>query len=231
MAKLASKMDNRQTDLYLYYKKNSSCNKTWLSCINKMKGVILMLILTLTSMTEFTANTDADLDQCIASIAEKSSDALADLYHQTSTAIYGFSLSILKNTQDAEDVLHDCYISIYSSAAAYQSCGKPMAWIFTIARNLCLMKLREHSRMSDIPPEDWEPYLTRNGETSPEDRLILTQCMTLLSDEERQIVMLHALTGFKHREIAQILDMPLPTVLSKYHRALKKLKKFLEKGE
>ena len=55
--------------------------------------------------------------------------------------------------------------------------------------------------------------------------------MTRLSDEERQIVVLHAVAGFKHREIADIVELPLPTVLSKYHRALKKLRAFLEKGE
>ena len=43
--------------------------------------------------------------------------------------------------------------------------------------------------------------------------------------------MLHAVAGVKHREIADIMDIPLPTVLSKYHRALRKLRTFLEKGD
>ena len=51
--------------------------------------------------------------------------------------------------------------------------------------------------------------------------------MKILSDEERQIVTLHAVSGFKHREIAGFLDIPLPTVLSRYNRALKKLRKYL----
>ena len=52
--------------------------------------------------------------------------------------------------------------------------------------------------------------------------------MRILNDEERQIVVLHSL-GFRHVEIAATLAMPLPTVLTKYHRALKKLRKELEK--
>lgn len=51
--------------------------------------------------------------------------------------------------------------------------------------------------------------------------------MKILSDEERQIVTLYAVSGFKHREIAGFLDIPLPTVLSRYNRALKKLRKYL----
>ena len=49
-----------------------------------------------------------------------------------------------------------------------------------------------------------------------------------LSEEEQRVLLLHAVAGLKHREIAQILDLALPTVLSKYHRALKKLRLILE---
>ena len=51
--------------------------------------------------------------------------------------------------------------------------------------------------------------------------------MKLLTDEERQIVVLHAVGGFKHREIAELIGLSLPTVLSKYSRAVKKLRKHL----
>jgi RNA polymerase sigma-70 factor (ECF subfamily) len=52
--------------------------------------------------------------------------------------------------------------------------------------------------------------------------------MTVLSEEERQIVVLHALSDMKHRQIAEVMGMPLPTVLSKYSRAMKKLRNRLQ---
>ena len=53
-------------------------------------------------------HTDTDrLDQLIAGVAAQDSEALAGLYRETSAAIYAFSLSMLKNTHDAEDALHD----------------------------------------------------------------------------------------------------------------------------
>ena len=56
--------------------------------------------------------------------------------------------------------------------------------------------------------------------------------MKTLAFEERQIVILHALTGLKHREIADILEVPTGTVLSKYNRAIKKLRSDIEgRGE
>ena len=61
--------------------------------------------------------------------------------------------------------------------------------------------------------------------------MVLHAALYSLSEEEQRIVLLHATTGLKHREIAHILDLALPTVLSKYHRALKKLKRILEGDE
>lgn len=120
-------------------------------------------------------------------------EALAELYQRTRTSVYGFALSILKNTQDAEDVLHDCYVNLYAAAAGYRSSGKPMAWILTITRNLCLMKLRERQKTAGLPG-GLGALPGRREEITPEDRLVLTQCMRRLNDQERQIVVLHAVS-------------------------------------
>ena len=123
----------------------------------------------------------AALDACLANIAEKNTAALEELYRGTSASVYGFALSILKNAPDAQDVMHDCYVSIYSAAAGYRSSGKPMAWILTIVRNLCLRKLRESRKTADLPPEEWERVLEEREEVEPEDKLVLSACMRLLS--------------------------------------------------
>ena len=162
------------------------------------------------------------LDNWIAAIAGGNTDALASLYQDTSASVYAYALSVLKNSHDAEDVLHDCYLSIWTAAASYRSAGKPMAWILTIAKNLCLKQLRSSSRTEALP-EQWKNS-PESAEMAAEDKVVLRQCMEALSDTERQILVLHAVSGFKHREIAACLELPLPTVLSKYHRAIKKMK-------
>ena len=105
---------------------------------------------------------------------------------------------------------------------------KPLAWILTIVRNLCLQRLRDCRKTQEAPAEDWESQLPSDHGISVEDRTVLRTCLQQLNDEERQIVALHAVSGFKHREIAALLNLPLSTVLSKYHRALKKLKEYLQ---
>lgn len=166
---------------------------------------------------------DGVIENCIVKIAVGDQDALTLLYQQTSAAVYGFALSILKNKQDAEDVLQDTYIQIWNAAGRYTPKGKPLAWIFTITRNLGLMRLREQSRTVAMAPEDWQSLFADEPAVSYEDRLMLASLLETLSDQERQIVMLHAMTGLKHREIAEVLNLRLSTVLSKYNRALKKL--------
>lgn len=172
------------------------------------------------------ADCDASaLEDCLIAMKQQDLQALEELYGQTCASVYGFALSVLKNVQDAEDVMHDLYVSVWAAAQTYSPNGKPMAWIMTITRNLCLQKLREAQKRSDIPQEDWETYISGNEKMSSEDKLILSESMKSLSDEERQIVILHAVAGLKHREIGKFLELPLSTVLSKYRRALKKLRK------
>lgn len=182
----------------------------------------------LMSMTYDAPQIQPSLESLLEKISYGDMHALEELYHSTHKAVYAFALSLLKNTHDAEDVLHDCYVTISSAAGDYRPQGKPLAWILTIARNLCNMKFRERKRTTALPDEDWQQAMAANPSLSQEDRAILKECMTILSDEERQIVALHALNGFKHREVAAILNAPLATVLSKYHRALKKLRNHLE---
>ena len=172
------------------------------------------------------------LDRCISEIAQNGGHApLEQLYLSIRDAVYGYALSILKNTHDAEDVLQDCCITIVQSAGQYRSFGKPMAWIMTITRNLCLGKLRGRSRFAEIPEEDWEPYLQSNERISMEDRVVLEHCLRDLQEDEREILLLHIFSGMKHREIAELTGRPLSTILSKYHRALIKMREIFKEED
>ncbi len=170
--------------------------------------------------------TDAD----ILDIAEGRSDAVARLYEKTHKSLYGFILSITRHPHDAEDALQDTYLAIYRSASGYQPKGKPLAWLFTVAKNAARMKLRkrgDHLSLDESLHED-EAFAKIDN---TEERLVLEAALTQLSEEERQIVLLHALSGLTNREIASLMNLPLNTVLSKYHRSMKKLKQYVEKEE
>jgi len=188
-----------------------------------------MTVLTLLQAYSFdTSSTVTDDD--ILQIREVGSDAIRALYEKTHKSIYGFALSITKNTHDAEDTLSETFLAVCRSAEGYRPEGKPMAWLLTIAKNIANGKLR--SRKADLSLDE---NLQENEEAflridNTEERLTLQAALTVLSDKERRIVVLHAVAGLKNREIASLLALPLGTVLAKYHRALKKLKNHLEGG-
>lgn len=170
----------------------------------------------------------AHLDTLIAETAAGSGDALSALYHKTRTAVYGFALSILKNPHDAEDVLQNVYVKIHEAAGSYHTEGKPLAWILRITRNLSFLHLRTKSRETPTSTEDLALFPQTNAPLSPEERKTLQNALRILSDVDRQIVMLHAVSDLRHREIADLLSLPLSTVLSKYHRALLRLRNALK---
>ena len=167
---------------------------------------------------------DALLDNCITRIAQGDRDALAALYERTRPAVYGFALSILKNIHDAEDILQDTYLQVWQAAGSYRSRGRAKAWLMTIVRNLSLDRLRQQARTEPLDWDQWQEQLSELPAVTHEDQMTLTALLAALADQERQIVILHVLTGLKHREIAALLELPLATVLSQYSRALKKLR-------
>jgi len=173
-----------------------------------------------------------NIDEAIFTrIAENDMVAFEEFYRLTERTVYAFVLSTVKNHDDALDVVQDTYLKIRAAAHLYQPMGKPMAWVFTIARNLSISKIRIRQKNDSIEITDMENDLNFSYVNDQEDQLVLQTALKILSDEETEIILLHAISGFTHREIAKSLDMNLSTVLSKYHRGLKKLKKYLNEEE
>ncbi|MEG0977478.1 MAG: RNA polymerase sigma factor [Bacilli bacterium] len=167
--------------------------------------------------------------ELMESISNKSKEALTILYENTSSQVYGFALSIVKNHHLAEEIMQETYIKIYNSASSYKEEGKLMSWILTIVKNLSFMQLRENKYKINTT-DDYINNIqdSHNGFKEKENKMLLEIVLNILSDEERQIVILYAITGLKHKEISEFLNIPLSTILSKYNRALKKLKKHME---
>ena len=99
-----------------------------------------------------------------------------------------------------------------------------MAWMMKIAKNLFLMKCRKHRELEENF-EDMEGRLGFEDMSRVENRLVLEKMFEKLSAEDRNMIIMHDIAGLKHREIANLLDMPLGTVMARYHRGIRKLQK------
>ncbi len=163
-------------------------------------------------------------------IAGGNMDALETLYSSTERTLYAYLLSLTKDHNLAVDLLQETYLKVMGAAHLYQPQGKPMAWIFSIAKNLFLDELRKINREVVVGEAEAFDTIKLSYEMHPENRLVLEAALSELTETERSIILLFSVSGLKHREIAVLLNLNISTVLSKYHRGLKKLRTFLEEG-
>ena len=170
-------------------------------------------------------------EEMIQAMAEGDREAFRQFYQETARPVYSFILSLTKSPYEAEDLMQETYLCVWTKAKSYVPLGKPLAWVFTIARNLCYMRFREQKMVSNVAFDELEEkeegaYCESLEQAA--DRKVLLDALGKISEEERQIVLLHTAAGMKHREVAQTLEMPLATVLSKYNRSMKKLQNILK---
>ena len=177
-----------------------------------------MLFMSVPAPAERSGPDNQTLDECIRRMARGDQEGLATLYEMNHAAVYGFTLSILKNVDDAQDITQDTFVQLFRVAGQYRSQQKPMAWILTIARNLALNHYKERQRTTPVAELDLSP-LDHQSQVTSEDRMVLHSLLSQLGEEERQIVTLHALTGLKHREIAGLLHCSEANVKVRIHRA------------
>lgn len=163
-------------------------------------------------------------------IGQNDMNALDELYHTTERTLYAYILSIVKNHEETLDLMQETYLKIMSSAHLYKPMGKPLAWIFTIAKNLHISKLRKDKKEYNMDSIEIEDDLRFSYVTDNEDKMVLETALRILDEDERKIVILYAVSGLKHKEIAESIGLKLSTTLSKYHRALQKIRNQLEEG-
>ena len=137
---------------------------------------MLNLLMTVYEELEIKRPIDREL---IAKIANGDMDAFHTLYESASKSVYGFALSITKNSHDADDVLQETFLKVYENADRYTDIGKPMAWIFTIARNLSLSKIRQGGKSAEFTEQ--ENYdIDLSAIENVENRILIEKLFKLL---------------------------------------------------
>lgn len=145
-------------------------------------------------------------------------------------AAYVVALSVTRRHEDAEDAAQESFLVALERLEECRNPDKFGGWLMTIVRNRSRNLIRRESlRETDPVPEStssMEP--TPEGMTEQAElRSHLTEALAELPEVQRQIVLLHDMEGWKHREIAQRLGIPSGTVRSHLHFARKALRKSL----
>ncbi|MDD4839535.1 MAG: RNA polymerase sigma factor [Clostridia bacterium] len=170
-----------------------------------------------------------ELDYQMVLLQRGDESAFEVIYNETKRGLFSFILSYCKNYHTAEDIMQNTYIKLRMSVQSYSPGTNALAWIFTIAKNLTLNEMAKRKR--EIY-SDFEQGAYEFGEYTIDDKMsspLLKMVQENLNETEQQIILLYLVSGFKHREIADMLDKPLGTVLWTYRNAISKLRKVMEK--
>ena len=148
-------------------------------------------------------------------------------------AAYNLARWLTRNEHDAEDIVQESYLRAYKFFGGFRG-GDGRAWLLTIVRNTCYSWFQQNKpRELAVPLEDGAFDIESDAPT-PEAELIrnadsrlITEALEDLPLEFREIVVLRELEGMSYKEIADVIDIPLGTVMSRLARARKRLQQTL----
>jgi RNA polymerase sigma-70 factor (ECF subfamily) len=148
-------------------------------------------------------------------------------------AAHNLARWLLRNEQDAQDVVQEAYLRAFKSFAGFHG-SNGRAWLLTIVRNTSYTLLKKNHAVDLTTTFDEEIHLSGHESVSPvtilehsEDAEFIKQAMNELPAEFREILTLRHQEGLSYKEIADIAQIPPGTVMSRLARARAKLKECL----
>lgn len=152
---------------------------------------------------------------------------LYTLYEEYRKPIFLYILSIVKNSDLAEDLTQEVYIRIIEYHDTYQPIYNPKTWLFTIAKNVCYTYFQKKKEIP-LNHEILLPLLDDKFATSLEESYLIRDYLSNLNEIDQKIIILHIFGGLKHYEIAKILNMTYSNVRVRYHKLLRQLEKEIQ---
>ena len=149
---------------------------------------------------------------------------------------YGLALGFVGSHDDAMDAAQKSFIRIHRALERFRS-GEPFfPWFYRIVRNTALNQKRDELRHRGDCPLEWvtEPASLPSplqAAEAEELRVRLWQAVGDLPEELRDVFLLYTFQGLKYREIADLMDIPLGTVMSRLHGARKRIRRYLGEEE
>lgn len=159
--------------------------------------------------------------------------AFTELVERHQSRVYHHALRLMGTAEDAEEVLQDTFLKVFRNLEKFEERSRFSTWIYRIATNEALMKLRKASRKREVFLEgtlgrdgEWLGEEIRDFARSALDRVmdlevreVLDRTLQELPEEYRVVFTLRDLDGLTNAEVADVLDISIPAVKSRLHRS------------
>lgn len=182
---------------------------------------------------------DLDLIEEFRAGREESFEELIGRY---STKVHSLASRLTRNSEDAEEVLQDVFVTVYRKIAGFEGKSSFSSWLYRVTVNAAFMKLRKRRQEPAIPLEDIlqqaqvvpalkSPETTFVDAQSIRNEMLeaLESAIQRLPDEYRPVFILRDVDGLTSREVGRILDLTIPAVKSRLHRSRLMLRRRLQR--
>ncbi|MBD3285708.1 sigma-70 family RNA polymerase sigma factor [candidate division WOR-3 bacterium] len=149
--------------------------------------------------------------------------ALEKIYENHVPMVYNLCYRMLGNRADAQDATQDAFVKVYRNLDKFRGRAKLSTWIYRITMNHCIDRLRR-KRLKTVQISEMQASPKRSHDT----RIALEKAISDLSPSYRSVFILHDVQGFRHAEIAEILNITPGSSKSLLHRSRSILRKKLE---
>jgi len=152
--------------------------------------------------------------------------SFVELYNRYNRRVFAYCMKMLGNRELAEDIFQEVFVRISRKRMAFIS-GSFAAWLFSIVRNLCLNAIRD--RVQHLPLEDAESVTQTAADEAEYDESLelLRQGIEQLPPDMREPLILRVYNGLSYQEIAEVMQMKVPTVKVRVFRAKQRLQQLL----
>ncbi|MZH03983.1 MAG: sigma-70 family RNA polymerase sigma factor [Nitrospinae bacterium] len=167
-------------------------------------------------------------------------DKIADIYQKK---IYGLSFNLTRNQMDAQDVTQEVLLTLFRKINMFQGKSAFSSWVYRITLNASYMKLRSKKKEPNISIDELMPSFNRAGFQQEkiqdwsenteslmftnETRDVINKAVDLLPEKEKVVFLLRDVEGLSTEKTGEILDLTVPAVKSRLHRARLFLRKKL----
>jgi RNA polymerase sigma-70 factor, ECF subfamily len=158
-------------------------------------------------------------------------EAFGELVHTYQERLYNSLIHLLGNEHEAQDVTQDAFVQAFRRLDSFRGQSGFYTWIFRIARNLAISRLRRRRATSSLHHSDGTLREIEGSDGAPHHPLEsvetisrVRQALANLEEDQRTILVLREFEGMDYEAIAELLEIPVGTVRSRLHRARQQLK-------
>jgi len=162
-----------------------------------------------------------------------SSEAFKELVSLYKERLYWHIRNMVKDHEDAHDVLQNTFIKIFKNIHNFKGESKLFSWMYRIATNEAISFLNKRAKRNHITSEDLQQQLISNLESDvyfegDEIQLKLQQAIASLPAKQQQVFNMKYFQELKYREMSEILETSEGALKASYHHAVKKIEEYLK---